>query len=367
MLKIIKSKSTLINWSGYIITTTLSLYTFYFSVLFLFSQFLFVSVFYWREKKILLKWYIAFAFIGLIFLPWAPSAFKQFQNASSIVYNWSDKGINLGSLRLGLYTRNLSSIAGFDPYFMVYPGGISAHFTKPILAALIAGGFSSFLFILFISFNYLKKRFSSNAELIWFPIFIIFIPVIISWLCAQLFNTLPNAKYFVALHAFFLILMAVFINNLWNIRPLFGIIIIVLILGIFSLRIPHSISSEFDRKGALSFLEKNMSERDCIICVLSCPSGNKIINVIQLKDYLVLNENGSKYMIVSQSRWEKVMQKLQNFEKIWFYRLHGNVEIFGANQIVDNYLRQQGYSTGKINKFKNIDIIDYKKFEKQNK
>ena len=363
MLKIIKAQDKLVNWAGYIISAALSLYTFYFSALLIFTQSIFVTIFKYKDKKLILKWYISLFIVGLMFLPWLFSAIAQFNNASSIDFDWYSKGFNFGALRFGMYTRNLFSLIGFDPYFMIFPGGITAHFNKLFLAIGVSLCFCLFIIFLYTCFNYLQDKFFGNKVMVWYPFFLIFVPVIISWVCSGLFNTLPNARYLVTFHAFFLILITVFIHRIWKKRPSFGIILSFLIFSIFLFRITYSVSSEFDTRGAISFLKENLIEQDCVVCVKSCPPKNEIINLIQLGDYLELKEDGSSFKFKSEKDWEAAKLSLSPFRRVWFYRIYSNVEIFGGNQVVDNLLKEQGYNPVNITKFKNIiDVIEYEKY-----
>ena len=364
MLKIVKRKDRLVNWAGYIISAALSLYTFYFSALLILAQLIYVTIFKSKDKKFILKWYFAVLMTGLIFAPWLPSALRQFNNASSIVYDWSSKGFNLGPFRFGLYTRNIVALVGLDPYFMYFRQEISKYFSRPILIICVLLCFSGFIYFLYLSLQYLKIKFQQDKALIWFFFFITFIPLLVSWALAGFLNTLPNARYLVAFHAFFLISISILIYNLWEKSALKGIICIAFILTIFTFRIPGAISSEFDTKKAISFLESKLSANDCLICI-RCPSekiaSNITASIINIKNYLKLNEKSSEYIVLFPDQWKRLKQKTSTFKTIWFYRVYGNVEVFGANRILDDWLKNEGYEIEAVKKFKNIDIIAYEK------
>lgn len=362
MLKIINGKNKFVNWLAYTMSIALSLYTFYFSSLLIFAQFIFATIFKWKDKKFMLKWYLAICAAGLIFLPWGPSALGQFKNASSIAYDWSDKGVNFGIFRLGLYTRNIFSVIGFDPYFMVFEGGISSHFSKIILVISVIASFSALFFFLYYCFKWLKSKFPENSALVWFFPFLAFIPLIISWLCAWLFNTLPIPKYLAAFHSFFLILLSIFVCALWEKKKITCILFIVFILGIFAARIPSAVSVEIEGEKATFFLKENLMQDDCLIMLDSGPRKEGLISrTVGLGKFLKLNEKGTAYEITSAEIWNELKQNLQHCRRIWFYKAYGNIEIFGGNRIVERWMKNEEYRVKEVNKFKNIDIIEYER------
>ena len=364
MLKIVKGKDRLEVWIGYVVSTVLSLYTFYFSALLIFTQFIYMVIFKSKDRKCILKWCLSMFMIGLIFMPWLPSAFRQFNNASSIVYDWSDKGFNLGVLRFGLYTRNIFSLIGFDPYFMLFRGGITTHFTTPILITGIFLVFTILLLFLFYCFKYLRTKFSKPKDrpLVWFPFFLVFMPLVLSWVSAGLLNTLPNARYLIVQHAFFLMLISIFIYSLWKKKRLVGGFFIVLLLGIFVARIPSTRSPDFDAKSATSFIKENSTKDDCLICISSCPNNVAITNIIIIEDkYIKLNERKSEYIPISTQVWQEIKKKLRPFNSVWFCRVHGHNELFGANLQIDNFLKNEGYKMKRKGQFHGIDAVKYEK------
>ena len=361
MLKIIKGKQELINWIVYVVSAVLSLYTFYFSFLLIFCQFIFILIFKWKEKRFILTWCLALIIVGLIFLPWVPSAIGQFKNASSVVYDWSDKGFNLGVFRFGLYTRNIFSLFGFDPYFMVFRGGISMYFSKIILGFVVISSILGFSYFFYLCFSYLKSKLQNDRALLWFFFFLTFSPLALSWLLAGLLNTMPNARYLVSLHALFLILVSIFLCSLLERKHLAGIIFTFLVLIIFALRIPDTVCSEFEIDKAVSFLKKELDQNGCLICIYSCPPEATLAAIIKVGDDLTLNENGSRYIVKSSDFDSKLKQRLSAFKKVYFYRVCGSAEIFGANDLLDGLIIKEGFKNSKIVKFKNIDIVEYKK------
>lgn len=361
MLRLIKGRYNLLNWIGYIISSTLSIYTFYFSFILAGAQFIFINVFIRNNRRLTLKWYAAFLVIAVAFLPWLPSMLHQFKGATSLSYDWSDKGFKFAGLRLGLYLRNIFSIAGFDPAFMTFRGGVSGNFTKPLLAVVSILSFAGVIWFLHRCLVLLKERFSGHKEFVCFLPFFVFVPLLLSWIGAVLCGFLPNAKYFAAFHAMFLILIAFFIYAYWKKRRLISVSFALLIIAVFSIRIPLSVSAEIELEKASRFLSARLGSSDALVCVRVCPKPEVNRNIIDAMDYLKFNEKMSEYEFSSSADKDKLAQGLTGYKNIWFCRAAGNIEVFGANQLLDNLLVTEGYAPNRIKEFKNIDIIKYEK------
>ena len=361
MLKILKGRGGLLIWTGYVAAAALSLYTFYFSALLIFAQLIFIVIVTFKNKKMLLKWFFAFSGVGLIFLPCLAMALRQFHNASGAAFDWSAKGLNFGAFRIGLYTRNIFSLIGFDPYFMVFQGGVTKHFSKGVLLSGIFISLCLIIFFLYSCFKFLESRFSANKTLIWVFPFLIFFPLVLSWMAVALFNTLPNAKYLVVFHALFLILLAAFIYSLLEKKRLVGNIVLFFIIVVFSLRIQDAVSPEFDYTRASQFLKTNLTKDDCLICILPCPIRDNYFRIVETGDFFKVNGKRSGYIPVSKSAWEGLRSKIAPHKEIWFYKVYGNAEVFGADAAIDDFLKNEGYAQNVIKRFRNIDIVKYKR------
>ena len=361
MMKIMKGKDSFTNWAGYLISASLSLYTFYFSALLIFSQAIFAVVTTFKNKKLLMKWFLAFFGVGLIFLPWLPVSIRQFHNASSIVFDWSSKGFTFGVFRIGLYARNIFSIVGFDPNFMIFQGGVTKYFPKSILLSVALIILSLGVFFTYHCYKFLKNKFSANKTFVWFLLFLIYFPMILSWSAAALLNTLPMAKYLVALHAIFLILLACFIYSLSERRRLAGNMLLALIIIIFSLRIPDAISPEFDYMKASQFLRSNLTKNDCLICIVDCQFADNNFNIIEAGNYFKLNDKRSGSLPLSERAKQELRSKIAAYEEIMFYKVYGHAEVFGANDMLDNFFKDEGYMPKVVKRIKNIDIVRYKR------
>ena len=360
LLKIIKGKDSGIVWAFYLLSIIVSLYTFYFSVFIIFAQFLLLIIFKRRERKVLLRSIFVYFLAGLAFLPWLPIAVKQL-TCTPIFNNWANKGFHVARLPLGIWTRNIFSLFGFDPYFMIFQGGIIKHFSKSLLMGMVILTVIGLIFFMYYILKYLKKLFPRDKTLMWFFIFLIFIPLVLSWVCGEILNFRLNAKYLVILHIFFIVLVSVFVYGLWLNKSTRALLALIAILGIFVYRIPMALLPVYDVKEAIAFLRENLKKEDCILCTV--PYLTKELNgaVLRLDTYVRLDESRSNYIFKSEQAKKDIQNKIKSFDRIWFYRIAGNFEVFGANRLFDEWLKSEGYSISKRAAFRNIDIIEYGK------
>lgn len=361
MLKILKGSSGIANWVGYALSMALSLYTFYFSALLFFAQCIFMTVFALKERKIPWRWYSAFFIAGLAFLPWAPTALRQFHNASSLVYDWASKGLCIGPFRVGLYVRNVLSLIGFDPYFMVFNNGVVNLFSKSLLLIAVILAMAGFIFFMQYCFRSTKEALLGDEKLTLFLPCLIFVPLVMTWILSGVLNMLPFAKYFVAFHALFLIMIAAAIRRLLVSNRVLGIAILIIIVAVFSARIPQAVASEFGTKDALMFLKSNMASGDCLVCARYCPDSANFPAIVRTDTYFKLNDKGSAYIWVSPEGPDALKGAIAPFKKIWFYRVYGNAEIFGLNKLLDKAIREGGYEETKTARYNSIDVVKYEK------
>ena len=360
LLQIIKGKNGLIYWLGYFIACVAGIYTFYFSALLFFAQFIFMHIFYLR-KKLIFKYYVALSLVVFAFLPWVKVAVRQFQNASSVAYDWSSIGFSLNGLRFGLYARNILGVFGMDPYFMVYGKGIGQHFSKATLIVAVGVCFISLFLIFIATIRFLNNKFPKNSPLVWFFPILIISPLLSAWVCAGLLNTLPAVKYFAFYNAIFLVFVSLIICSTFDNRRWLGFAFTLLIVAFYAYRLPQATAQEIEADKAASFLYETMSTEDAVICARSCPDREGGKQIIQLVSYLKLNKTGDSYEKLSREARDELSVKLSPFKAIFFYRAYGNVEIFGANRIVEDLLEHAGFRKSSLNKFNNIDVVKYEK------
>ena len=361
MLKILKGKESVLIWTCYIVSAALSIYTFYFSALLIFSQFMFIVIFSWKNRVYILKWCLALFVVGLVFAPWIGHALGQLKNASVLSYDWSSKGFNIGMFKPGLYLRSIASLVGFDPYCMVFPGGITTKFPKILLMSAFLGGFFIFIMFLYTCLKYLSGKFAENKKMIWFLPILSLVPILIAWILAYFVNIPLNPRYLISFHALFIIFISVFIYKLLERKRFIGSVLLIFILVLFAIRIPVVVSPEIESKKALLFLEENLKRRDLLLLIRSGPDKIKSFEVIRADEYMELNNLKNAYFLVSE---KKLLKEISQHQKIWFYRALGNDEVFGANDLMNSFLNKNGYKRISENKFRNINIVEFESEQK---
>lgn len=361
ILKIIKTPSGWPYWAAYAVSAALSLYTFYFSALLLCAHFLFLAIFKRDNKKLILQWLISAVCAGILYLPWVPSALRQFDNMTYFHYNWKALGYSLGSLRVGLFTRNLFSLFGLDPYFFIFQGGVAAHFGAAALLFIAVASFTAAVLFLRACLIYLKRKFDDDKALAWFPFCITFLPLLIFWIIAMTMHVLPNARYLVCLHASFLLLLSAYLFSLMEAKKTrwAGIILLAATLLVFIVRIPAAVSSEFEHAKAQAFLLKEAGQDDRIVCVSYCPAQVNTRTMVKVAPYLKLNDEKNKYYIPDEPSRMALNESLGACRVVWFYRVYGNMELFGANGLCDDWLKERGYRYVKAAQFKNVTVVKY--------
>lgn len=348
-------------WAAYVISATLAVYTFYFSVLMIAAHGLFILAGYRKNMLVALKWAAAAIVVFALFMPWAPYAIRQLKNASIFLYDWSDKGIAIGPFKLGLFLRNLVAIAGFDPYFLVTRGGVTSGIPRNIAlsAALLALAcmFSAAVFLYRVFSDAIKKK----REELAFILCVAFVPVAIAWLLAVFFVILPNARYLASFHAALIIASSLVIYNIFEKNRLAGLVVLAAIALMFLSRLPLVTSPEYDSKNASVYLEQKCAAGDVIACAESVPEGFDDGRLAMFGQYMGLNDRKNEYVILAEKGFSDAVASLSVHGKVWFYRVHGNVEVFGANDIIEKSLLKAGYSVKSVKRLKNIDVMEFSK------
>lgn len=362
-LKIINGNTRIGTWLAYLCTTTLAIYTFYFSAFFIVTQAIYLVIFYRKDKRLIAGWAAGIVSVCILFLPWLPHALAQFSNGSSLIYDWSTKGFGIYGLRLGLYTRNIVSLFGMDPSFMVFKGSILQFIRVEFLALAAVLAFLGLFFFLAYC-RYLSIRdFPQQRRSYWFVVFFAFIPLGLSWLSATFLNLIPNAKYIVVAHVFFIFCIGIFFCAQLKNKPLRGAIAVLCLLILFIARFPKVWLPDFEVTRVRAFRSQNIGSDECILCVFSpYPlAKDKNTMVINEGEHFVLNETKSEYISANLKQWEQLKAKVNLFQGIWYIRLFSIQEVFGLNKIVMEWLEDNGFERFETKSFNNMELILYKK------
>lgn len=363
LLLIIRNKGTRWNWLGYLVFSILSIYTFYFAATLLISQTIYIFIFKFKDSRIIKKWLMSQIAIVLVFLPWLPIFLTQFFNKSACKYlPWERFGFGLFGFDLGTYARNISSLFGFDYFFMVFPQGIRNHFSLPILVLMAISAFLFLFFFIYYSLKWLKKEFKNDGASVWFLPCLSLLPVVISWVSIKTFRTTSDARYLIAPHALFLILISYFFYNL-IFRPKYKKIawlLLFLFIFFYVLRIPAAVTPIYEGKKALAYLQQHLRQGDCTVMAIDYLPGRERLPVpaLSIGKYIMETDTlTAEYRELPEDKSSELQVLLKPFMRIWFISCYGNTEIFGSNRIVYDFLKRLGRKEVHTKEFHNYKLI----------
>lgn len=359
-LRMVKEEERVSNYLFFAGSCALGIYTAYFNILIVLSQFIFWLVFFFRDVKKLLKGLSAFALSGFLFLPWFFTALNQYGNATAVREFWNLKGFRCGGLYLGRYIRQVLALAGMDPDFLS-AGGVHLHIDKKLLFAASFIIFIAVLWLIYLAIRVLYRIHKGDHKLVWIFIILAFLPVVFANAAEALYNFRPTSRLFSYGCAVFIFPAAAVVYSLRG-RKIFYAVAAAIIF-VYLLRLPVVYQPETDTKKAYNFLAASVKEKETILMVRNTNyylSRQDLPSII-LKDYIERNEATGNYEALSSSGISVLEDMKDRFDSIWFYRADGNDEIFGANTIVTDWFRDNGYYLNRIERFKQIDILNFKK------
>lgn len=361
MMRILNGNRGVANWFGYIISASLSLYTFYFSGILIASQLLYVTIIYRRDWKILLKWYVSISLVVASFLPWIPFAVKQMGRSPALLMDHLKSGFNIGGLHLGMYVRDIFALIGMDPYFMVVSGGVDKYISKTVLIVICAAVFFAFAIFLLYCWKGMKERFEGNPML-WFPIYFSIVPIILAWLAAIGGSALVLPRYIGTFHVYFLMMVSFLVYRLMERKnKIMSLLVLAAVLAVFSLRIPEATSVEIDSQSADVYLSDNMTGQDVLVYMRLCPQTQMNGKMVSMIDSVKLSAGKNRFKIDSSYPHDELVKRFNGYKRVWFYRAGGTVESFGANDKIDEIILQEGYERRSEKNFKNIKLVLYEK------
>lgn len=360
LILIVKDKEGFPVWIGYFASSVLSIYTFYFSLILVFCQSIYVFIFKLKDKTVIKRILIAQGCTIILFLPWIKYFILQLSNkTSSKLLHWERFGFKFAGLDLGIYARNIAALFGMDYFFMVYPEGIRNHFGGTTLLMVYILALAIFCFFLFFCLKWLKEAFKDDKKLMWFIPFFSLMPLLISWISAKAMGTLPNARYLAMPHAIFLILVAHFIYTLCLRNKKLGVFFLTCLFFLYCIRIPMAVSAIYEGKNALDYLRSNIRGDDCTLMVDRLP-GRENLGIPYLSianDIFERDPATSEYRFIYNDNTVKLKDELKKFKRIWFIRCYGNTEIFAGNKITYDFLKSCGRKESAAKEFNNIKII----------
>lgn len=359
LLLILKDKDSLAVWIGYALSALLSMYTFYFAAVIIFSQTAYVLIVRFRQAGLLKKWLVSQGGIALFFLPWLPSMLTQFAHTSKRVMHWERYGFKVAGFDLGIFVRNCASLCGFDHFFMVYPEGIVNHFSRPLLIAMASVSCLGLLLFVWLSVLWLRRAYTENSAVTWFLPALSIGSLLVTWVAAKFLGALPNARYLAALHGIFIVLIAFFVLTLIRKNRVIGVVFLSILIAAYAWRIPAAVAPEFEINKILGYLERNVQSGDCIVLLEPLPGSEKMsAPVFNLENFLLqFNSTATRYDPLPEKEAQKARKLIAGCKRVWFIPSYGNTEIFGGNKIAYDFLKNCGRKEHSSVAFHNIKLV----------
>lgn len=359
-LRMVKGKERLSNYLFFAGSCAAGIYTAYFNILIVMAQFIFWLVFFFRDVKRLLKGVLAFTLSGFLFLPWFLTALNQYHNATAIKEFWNLKGFRYGGLYLGRYIRQVLALFGMDPDFLSAEG-LHTYIDKKLLLVASFAIFIAALWFIYLAIRALYRMHKGSHKLVWLFVILAFLPVVFANLAEALYNFRPTSKLFSYGCALFIFPIAAAVYSLRG-RKIYYLFFSAIIF-IYLLRLSVVYQPETDTKKAYDFLSGAVKKNETILMVRNTNYylSREILPAIVLKDYMERDAATGDYEALSPSTKAVLEDMKDKYESVWFYRAYGNDEIFGANTIVTEWLEENGYYLSRLERFKQIDILNFKK------
>ena len=359
LMKLLKDDWRLKIRFGYIITSVLGVYTFYFNIFFIASQNIYFLIMRKKEFKKIKNWFLLQMLIGISFVPGAFLAMEQTKSATGINPVLVERGFKLFGLHVGYYARSLAALIGMDPAFL-FTQPLTKMYSKGILIALAFLAFVLACIVLFYAIRSLE-RIEKKKELAFiYPLIPLFYAIVFL-LLVEFLNFPINAKYFVSSHALFIGAIGAVIYS-FNYQKVIAICIFALLLLTYGARWKYSVLPEFDTKKADFYLEKNMEENECLIMARNT---NYYFNTGNYKSYIfrqlmVKDRESGNYISFSEKGEESLVDMKNNCKTLWFYKSYGNDELLKRNSLLSNWL-EINYKKERVEKLRRIELIHYKR------
>jgi hypothetical protein len=318
-----------------------AMYTFYFSWIVIFWQG--ISALVSARKTPLRARRMAglYALIGAGAIPLVPLILRQSQNLTATFFDWSQKGFTAGGLPLGAYSRSILSLLGADPGFLVFQNGVTTLFPKPLLWS--AGISLAAVLILTCVRAYLALRRMHPAEdpRSWSLPLLLLLPLATAFAGGLFAGAPPNGKYFSSLHVLFLIGVAAAYPFPLRLTAT-GIFIA------FSLsRYPEAIAPEIEIKRAETYVRLHTRPGECTVYTRDAG--------------VILSSDGRRYLPPPAPQAAAMQERLQRCAGVWYFRIAGNDEIFGANELVRGMISGTGMRLTEKKTLRNVTLEHYER------
>lgn len=358
LFKIIKGRDDLLlYWVGYILTTAVSLYTFYFNIFIILAQNALMFMYYFNNKMMRRKWIIAQIALFLCFVPGVLLAVSQFHNADAITPYSIGKTFKFLNLHIGLYGKAFLGLIGIDPNFIIpsamknLPSGLNLlyFFILPLILIIIFA----------VYFIRTIKNTPSDKKVKLFFVLLSFFYMLFYILAVELANFPVLTKYFLVPHVLFILVLSGVMSGFKTKAS--KVLLLLVFLAIYASRLPAALEPEFDSKKAYRYIASEVRPDDCLLMIRNTNYYLNPGDSVILKDALVRDINAGNY-IAFTGEGINILREIRNKHSIiWFYKTTTNDEMFGGNRLVQDWLADNGFRPETVKKFKRIEIIKYQR------
>jgi uncharacterized membrane protein len=351
------------RWFGYVLASLLSIYSFYFAGLVILGQNLFI-LFHWRKyRKLIKSWLLAQLSIAIIFYPWANLIIRQLSRLTNQQVVFAKKGFYFLNLHLGALMRNLAGCLGLDPLFLAQRPIYSqvSDYLLWLLVLLFGLGTIIFFYISIKVFKLFKENSKTNNLLFLILVIVCFI---IGNFIHYAFNFGIVSYHFIPCFVFLVFVLISFIL-LIKIKWLR----IASIVFLFTLSLIRTEQFYFlypePWKELVENIENESTNFKTIVCLLKgdLMSYNYYSHFempqIVLSGYFDRDPKNLDLVAINPQQSSKLQDLLSNYEQIWL--IHFAHEVFGGEEIIKDWFRQQGYRQIKEGIFGQIIAVRYKR------
>lgn len=360
IIRISKSNGgNLFDWFAYILSSIICIYTFYFSILVIIAQNLFIISKNIKNYKIILKWIISQAIIFISFLPWLIFFLRQLKTISFNQFVSESFGYYLLRFHLGGLARSIIGTLGIDP-LLLSEVPVAAHWNKTALFLISFLLVSCFIMIMVFAVKLFKKNNTSKLVSVWFFPFLVLIPLGLANFLHNWKGIFISPDYFFMITVFFYICLSaslLFFNNKK---------IIFLFLAIFSLfsfsRLKDIYPPQEEWRELAKYLAPKIENSDCVAFIrtgeLPFDYYMHVKNdQIDLAEYLKRNDNSCIFSGINEEKTKKLRKILSKYGNIWLVVTHSG--LFKGDNFIKEWLVSQGYKKEERIDYRGIQLLKY--------
>lgn len=349
--------------AGYVASTVLSIYSFYFSFFVIFAQNIIYCVGKRRDGASLFRWAALQALLGISFLPWLGGFCAQMRGAN-VAMNFSvmnNPGLTAGGFRIGLFMRALSGLLGLDQAFLANTA-VTKHMPPPAITAIPVLFLLALIVLVYGLIRLWRRAAKEKVEIIFFLVF-----AVIPYLCAAALNialkTPITPRYFALSSAFMIFVYAYALYGMRSKKARNIILVLVAVLG--CARLADFSRTAIDYRGAARFVGASIRDGECLLFIggdaayryyAAAPGA-----VIPSDDYIRSYTTGMDYSLSSLIDRDRLGDRLRPFKTVWIYT--SGEKGVGIVRHVLGLVGSFGYNETGRWPFKDLEVLKYEKIQ----